>query len=126
MGNTTRYCLACEKPLEGRSDKKYCNNHCKSALQYKSRLKEESQFFKIDRQLKTNRKLLKLHNRSGKTTVRKSEFLQHGFNPSYFTNYWKNSKGQVYLFCYEYGFKEVVDNGKKKYLLVKWQEYMDK
>jgi predicted nucleic acid-binding Zn ribbon protein len=118
-------CLTCGKALEGRSDKKYCNNHCKSALQYANRKREEHLFFKIDRQLKLNRKLLKQHNKSGKSMVRKEELVNQGFDPNYFTNYWKNSKGKVYLFCYEYGFMEIEDNGKDKYLLVQWQNYME-
>jgi len=30
--------------------------------------------------------------------------IDQGFNPKFFTHYWKNNKGDVYLFCYEYGF----------------------
>jgi hypothetical protein len=51
--------------------------------------------------------------------------IKEGFNPKYFTNYWKNNRGEVYLFCYEYGFLEREELGKKKYVLVKWQDYMN-
>jgi hypothetical protein len=50
--------------------------------------------------------------------------LDEGFDPKYFTNYWKNPKGDVYLFCYEYGFLARKENGRQKYVLVKWQGYM--
>jgi len=126
MESKHRICLNCGKELMGRSDKKYCNYYCKSALQYLTRKKEETLFFQIDRQLKKNRSLLKQFNKSGKTVIRKSEMLDLGFNPMYFTHYWKNTKGQVYLFCYEYGFLEILDNSKAKYLLVQWQNYMNK
>ena len=46
-------------------------------------------------------------------TIRKEKLLSEGFNPKYFTNYWKNSKGQVSLFCYEYGFLKIQKNQKK-------------
>jgi len=119
-------CLYCGEKLQGRSDKKYCDHHCKSAYQYQERKTKESRFFKIDRQLKRNRSILKAYNKSGKSFVRKEELLKAGFSPNYFTHFWKNQMGTVYLFCYEYGFMETTDNGKKKYVLVTHQDYMDK
>ena len=121
-----KICLYCGKLLFGRSDKKYCTHHCKSAHQYEKRKTEEKLFLKIDRHLKTNRRLLKSHNKLGKTVLRKTELIDEGFNPKYFTHYWKNAKGQVYLFCFEFGFLEINDRGKEKYLLIQWQEYMER
>jgi len=68
--------------------------------------------------------ILKDYNRGGKVTVRKEVLLNEGFDPQYFTHYWKNEKGQVYLFCYEFGFLALNEFGKPKYVLVKWQPYM--
>ncbi|MCM4168449.1 hypothetical protein DHD08_12245 [Arenibacter sp. H213] len=42
-----------------------------------------------------------------------------------FLEYWKNQKGDVYLFVYEYGFLKKTNMGKEKYLLVTWQDYME-
>ncbi len=80
----------------------------------------------MDKQLKTNRKILKRYNKSGFTTLRKAELTKEGFNPKFFTHYWKNSKGQVYLFCYDLGFLELEQQGIKKLLLVEWQPYMNR
>lgn len=122
-----RSCLNCQKPLTGRLDKKYCDDYCKSNYNYvKNKLKENSMFKQIDLQLKKNRRLLRDYNRSGKSTVRKEKFDAAGFNPNFFTHYWKNSKGQVYLFCYEYGFLRLTENGHTKYVLIEWQPYMQK
>ncbi|WP_369887175.1 hypothetical protein [Aquimarina sp. AD10] len=93
-------CLSCGNIIIGRSDKKYCSVYCKSAHQYQRRKSEEEQYYSIDRQLKTNRKILKAYNKSGLSTVRKEKLIAEGFDPKYFTHYWKNNKGQVYLFCY--------------------------
>ncbi|MDH5399051.1 MAG: hypothetical protein OEX02_12950 [Cyclobacteriaceae bacterium] len=84
---------------------------------------KEQFYFEVDKQLKTNRKILKKYNQSGFTTLRKEKLHEEGFNPRFFTHYWKNSKGQVYLFCYDYGFLDLHDQ-KDKYLIVEWQEYM--
>jgi hypothetical protein len=122
-----RKCLECDKPLEGRSDKKFCNLYCKSSFQYKKTKDDELNLFrKIDVQLKLNRRLLKNYNKAGKAIIRKDELLKEGFNPKYFTHFWKNQKNDVYLFCYEFGFLEKKENGKEKFVLVTWQSYMEK
>lgn len=121
-----RKCLYCEEPLSGRHDKLFCNAYCKSGFHYAAnKSKEKSRFKLVDQHLKTNRRLLSLFNKAGKAVVRKEELENEGFNPSFFTNYWKNKSGDVYLFCYEYGFLKKTENGKVKYVLVKWQDYMN-
>ncbi|HDZ13801.1 hypothetical protein LCGC14_1241690 [marine sediment metagenome] len=118
-------CPVCGSPVKGRSDKVFCSTKCKSINQYENRLEDEKFYLKVDRQLKVNRKLLKRYNRSGFTTVRKSELILEGFDPKFFTHYWKNKKGDVYLFCYDYGFLSLKKDSKDKYLIVKWQAYMN-
>ena len=119
-------CEYCQKKISGRSDKIFCDSYCKSAYHYdKKKLKERTSFFKkVDNHLKTNRKILKHLNIEGHTTLRRDVLLSKGFNPKFFTHYWKNQKGDVYLFCYEYGFLAIKNNNIEKYLLVKWQDYM--
>lgn len=126
MNQPTRTCRYCSKPLEGRRDKIYCSQYCKSAFQYAKDQSEEISIYKtIQNHLRLNRKILKKHNHVGKTTLRKEDLLAEGFNPKYFTHYWKNNKGQVYLFCFEFGFLAIKDNSHDKYLLVTHQPYMD-
>lgn len=118
-------CKNCNKPLEGRSDKKYCDNYCKSAYQYKNEKENQSNFYlKVDKQLKQNRQILKSYNKAGKATIRAEDLLNTGFNPNFFTHYWKNQKGDLYLFVYEFGFLKRTEGDKEKYVLVTWQDYM--
>lgn len=121
-----RKCIECSEEISGRVDKIFCSPYCKSNYHYKkNQEKERSLFVSIDRQLKLNRRLLNHYNKAGKSVIRKEELLKGGFNPKYFTHYWKNQKGDVYLFCYEYGFLEKKEQGRSKYVLVQWQEYME-
>ena len=123
----TRKCLTCNSPIQGRVDKIFCSPYCKTSYHYQSKKRKENTLFKIiDQQLKLNRHLLKHFNQSGVTTIRKIEITSKGFNPKYFTHYWKNPKGEVYLFCYEFGFLSKKIGGINKYVLVQWQNYMDK
>jgi len=120
-----RKCIRCGEPIKGRLDKKFCKESCKSAYHYEQSLERSDSLFKtIDKQLKTNRRILKEFNRAGKATVRKQVLLDEGFNPKYFTHYWKAKNGNVYLFCYEYGYMKKSENNKEKYVLVQWQDYM--
>lgn len=118
-------CKNCQEKMIGRIDRKFCSAYCKSTYHYyESRDQPQTFFRKVDTQLKANRRILKDYNKAGKATLRSEVLLSEGFDPSFFTHYWKNKKGQVYLFCYEYGFLKLEENGKEKYLLVIWQEYM--
>ncbi|MBI4648075.1 MAG: hypothetical protein HY738_16190 [Bacteroidia bacterium] len=122
---TIAKCLDCKKPLDGRSDKKFCSVYCKSAYQYKkNKEKEPTMFVFIDKQLKTNRRILKQYNKAGQATTLKSTLHAEGFNPKYFTHYWKAKNGNVYFFCYEFGFRNIKEE--EKYMLIKWQDYMEK
>ncbi len=119
-------CIECQGEVEGRIDKIFCSPYCKSSYHHKKNQgKEQSLYLSIDKQLKLNRKLLQHFNRAGKAVVRKEKLLNTGFNPKYFTHYWKNQKGDVYLFCYEFGFLEKQEHGRSKYVLVQWQDYMN-
>lgn len=121
----SKTCPVCDALIKGRSDKKFCSKKCKSIDQYVNREKTEGFYLKVDRQLRINRKLLKKYNRSGYTTIRKLGLIEEGFDPKFFTHYWKNKKREVYLFVYEYGFLSIQNNGKEKYVLVTWQDYMN-
>ena len=121
-----KYCPNCEEIIEGRKDKRFCNSYCKSNFHYEKNKENLPRFYsRVDKQLKLNRKVLKGFNKSGKSYVLEEDLISKGFNKKYFTHYWKNEKGEVYLFCYEYGFLSKWENGKKKMVLVTWQPYMD-
>lgn len=122
-----RKCPVCDKTIKGRTDKKFCDPSCKSAFHYQALLEEGGGFYtRVDRQLKTNRRILKRFNKAGKATVRAEVLIGQGFDPQFFTHYWKNTKGEVYLFVYEFGFLTKKENDRKKYILVTWQPYMEK
>tara|TARA_B110000977_G_scaffold171524_1_gene223189 strand:+ start:1259 stop:1630 length:372 start_codon:yes stop_codon:yes gene_type:complete len=121
-----KYCPNCKEEIKGRKDKKFCNSYCKSNFHYvKNKDRLPRLYTKIDKQLKLNRRLLMEFNKSGKSFVKEEDMIKKGFDKKYFTHYWKNNKGEVYLFCYEYGFLSKLENGRKKFVLVTWQDYME-
>ena len=118
----------CENIVEGRKDRLFCSNYCKTAYHAKKNKETGKVYFKkkVDDILRKNRRILAKYNIKSKVTVRKEVLLNEGFNPRVFTHYWKNRAGDTYLFCYDQGFKEVLDHERKKYLLVLWQPSMEK
>lgn len=122
----TKNCPICDSAVKGRTDKIFCSAKCKSIDQYEKRQETEAFYLKVEKQLRTNRKILKKYNKSGFTTIRKSKLIDEGFDPNFFTHYWKNQKGDLYLFVYEYGFLSRIQNSIDKYVIVLWQSYMDK
>jgi hypothetical protein len=118
-------CPNCGDDVFGRIDKKFCSPYCKSNYHYSANVADNSSYLNIDKQLKINRRLLKDFNRAGKSTVRKEVLIKAGFNDKYITHWWKNKKGDTYRFCYEYGYLPRVENGKEKFVLIQWQDYMN-
>jgi len=120
-----KICLNCKEPFEGRKNKTFCSLYCKSAYHYeKDKDKALTRFQIVDKQLRLNRKILAKFNQAGKSTIRKQKLLDEGFDPKCITGWWKNKKGDTYLFCYDYGFIARIENGIEKYVLIQWQEYM--
>jgi hypothetical protein len=116
-------CIECNELLEGRTDQKFCSDYCKSSFHYKkNKNKRPSTYIRIDNQLKLNRNILKKYNQSGQSQIRKELLLNEGFNFKYYTQSWTAKNGNLYHFCYEYGFRDLNDG---KYTLIIWQNYMD-
>ena len=116
-------CLNCGKPVSGRSDKKFCDLGCKSAYSNKQKKVKEEFVLRVNKQLRVNWKILKTINPKGTSRVRKSFLEGQGFDFKYFTNIYKTTtKGEVYYFTYDVGFKEISST---HVCIVNWQDYMD-
>ena len=113
-------CPVCNTLVIGRRDKKYCSINCKSIAQYEKRIDENKFYFQVDTQLKINRKILKKYNKIGKTAIRKEVLHNEGFDPNYFTHFRKTTENSVYFYCYDFGFLNINDNNKNKYLIINW------
>jgi len=106
MEHTQKQCLSCGKPLKGRIDKKFCDDYCRT--QYNNQLKAEDSAVikKINAILRQNRRLLERIIAPGEEMGKcpKQKLLDGGYNFQYMTHQYTNKKGNVYSFCYEYGF----------------------
>jgi hypothetical protein len=110
-------CPECGDKIIGRADKKFCSDQCRNA--YNNRLNSDATntVRNINNILRKNRRVLQeLTKQSGKTMVSKDTLLLKGFNFTYGTHSYTTKKGDVYQFCYEFGYLYLED--KQLYLLV--------
>lgn len=105
MEMAAKTCLTCNKPLKGRSDKKFCDDYCRNSYNNKLQTEDNAIVKSINQTLKRNRKILQeLLGNEDVLKCTKSKILAKGFQFGYFTHQFMNKKGNVYHFCYEYGY----------------------
>jgi hypothetical protein len=117
-------CPQCGEKVIGRTDKKFCSTQCRNSFNNKVRSESEKQIIDINRILRKNRKILQQFNPEGRTTIRKSHLMDMGFDFKYHTHTFSSSKGNLYKFCYEFGYLEIHDP--LKILIINEQPYMKK
>ena len=106
MNTITRTCLACGKPLKGRSDKKFCDDYCRS--NHNNTLNSDTSAYmrKLNNILRKNRRILMdlIPGSEETATHPREKLLRQGFNFQYFTHLYTTKKGVTYHFCYEAGY----------------------
>jgi len=111
-------CLTCHKPVKGRTDKKFCDDYCRNAFNNHLKSATNNLVRNINNALGKNRRILesffKKEEEIAKTT--KNKLLEKGFLFKYFTHTYTNKKGNIYFFCYDYGYLPLENDW---YLLVK-------
>ena len=116
-------CQVCGTDLVGRVDKRFCSDHCRALLHNKKRKADagERMILDINRILRKNRSILKVSSPLGKTTTRREYLVVQGFDFNFFTHQYRTTKGNIYYFCYDYGYLPLAE---EKVLIVNWQSYM--
>lgn len=114
-------CMACNKQLRGRTDKKFCDDNCRN--NHNNHLKAETNNLvrNINHALGKNRRILESHfsNDSKVIRVTARELLHKGFHFKYFTHQYTNKKGETFFFCYDHGYLPINEN---RYMLIKKKE----
>ena len=113
-------CLACNKKLSGRADKKFCNDYCRNSYNNEMKSANSPIVRNINNALIKNRRILE-GLVGGEETIKKpkEKFLSQGFQFKYTTHTYTNKKGNTYFFCYEYGYLPLEGDW---YLIVKRKE----
>jgi hypothetical protein len=114
-----RECLDCGSVLRGRSDKKFCDDQCRSNFNNRMKAGIRSSMRPVNSILRKNHAILSKLCPENKTRIKKDDLLKYGFNPDYHTHLHQTQNGNTYFFCYEYGFLFL---GTNEILIVKKME----
>ena len=115
MDNSIKQCQYCDKKMQGRTDKKFCSNHCRSSYHNSVYGNRTNYMRRINALLLRNRKILSdlfVLQRKG-AQVPLSELYIKGFVPQHFTHQAKHASKTVYTYCYEFGYSYVGKNAVK-------------
>lgn len=124
MRREHRFCLACEKQVIGRTDKKFCNEVCRNGFNNRLNAECNNLVRNINHALVKNRRILASYfsSQNKEVTTTANSLLQKGFQFKYFTHHHSNKKGTICYFCYDYGYLML----KNECLLIKSKENVDK
>ena len=116
-----RLCLNCNKPVKGRTDKKFCDDYCRNNYNNDLKSNKTNLVRNINNALGKNRRILENLFIAGEEMAKTSrdKLLQKGFQFKYFTHTYTNKKGNIYFFCYDIGYLPLESDW---YLLVKRKE----
>lgn len=89
---TKKVCLDCEQPIQGRSDKKFCDDNCRTNFHNQSKQADERTLRQINAILKRNRSILIRLSASQQEIVSKQALLEANFNFHFCTHQEKKDK----------------------------------
>ncbi|HMT95170.1 MAG TPA: hypothetical protein PKC62_00665 [Ferruginibacter sp.] len=116
-----KLCLACNKPLKGRIDKKFCDDYCRNNYNNSLKSTDVNIVRNINNALGKNRRILNEIVPTGSETakINHEKLLTKGFQFKFHTHTYTNKKGDIYFFCYDLGYLPLENNW---YLVVKRKE----
>jgi len=119
--SATKTCLTCDKPIKGRSDKKFCDDSCRNNYNNELKSISNNQIRNVNNALGKNRRILEELLTEGKEMVKTTQekLLQKGFLFKYVTHLYTTKEGRTYYYCYEYGYLPLDNDW---YLIVRRKE----
>ena len=102
--SANKTCMSCGRSIKGRSDKKFCDDYCRST--YNNRLHNDTSpcVRNVNNILRKNRRILEELIPEETAKITRNRLVEKGFNFQYLTSTYTNKKGMMYYFCYEYGY----------------------
>ena len=107
---TQRTCLECDYPLQGRRDKKFCCDACRSAYHNQLRGPAENFIRNTNVILRKNRKILFDFYQRNMTKIKRSQLLEAGFSFKYATGYELAQHGVHKKYCYDVSYLEIKES----------------
>jgi hypothetical protein len=100
---TKKVCLDCEQPLRGRSDKKFCDDNCRTNFHNQIKQEEEKTLRQINSILKRNRSILVRLSAGNAVVVNKKLLIEANFN-FHFSTHSKNINKKSWSVIYDFAY----------------------
>ncbi|MGY0040302.1 hypothetical protein [Pedobacter sp. NJ-S-72] len=101
-----KYCQDCGAILRGRTDKKFCDDHCRGHFNNAANRDRDINFKQINRILKKNTGILEKLVQQGVKTTTFHLLSASGFNFCFSTHQLDEQNGEICICCYNYGYKK--------------------
>ena len=113
-------CLSCHKAVKGRTDKKFCDDYCRNNFNNQQKAETTNYARNIIFALKKNKRILEsILGSELITRTTKERLLSKGFLFKYHTRMHENKQGNIYYYCFEYGYLALENDW---YIIVKRNE----
>ncbi len=106
------HCRQCGKAVKGRTDKRFCDDYCRSAFNNQLKTQLSKTVKAVNAVLLKNRKILEAFLPPGGDTIKttRDKLLGQGFSFTYHTHSYLTKTGKNYVYCYEYGYLPLDNN----------------
>jgi predicted nucleic acid-binding Zn ribbon protein len=104
-----RQCLECGERIQGRMDKRFCTDQCRSSHHNKQRRTSLEVCSQINYRLRKNHKILSKLVRKAPVSVTRDTLLSQGFHFEYITQAVVGEGGLGCWMVYDYGYRSVDD-----------------
>lgn len=104
----TKNCLECGLLLRGRTDKKFCGDHCRGHYNNMRNKNRDTGRKAINNILGKNAGILEKLQKNGVTQIHPHTLASIGFNFNYFTHQYDDD-GMLYYCCYSFAYTQVND-----------------
>jgi predicted nucleic acid-binding Zn ribbon protein len=101
-----RTCHECGTGLFGRSDKRFCSDHCRNTYHNRVNSKRNKSRSHIHQKLRKNQEILAVFLRGkSKYIISRDQLLNRGFDFRYLTEIKKFKNNTHYFYIYEFGYR---------------------
>ena len=104
-----RCCSECGQRIAGRTDKKFCNDQCRTSWHNKQYGGDNGYVRDVNNILRKNRRILAELTAEGRKQIRSATLTRLGFKFGYFTGTRKGRNGSAEHFCYDQCFVPVAN-----------------
>ncbi len=103
-----RICRMCGRPVSGRVDKKFCDDHCRSNFNNKARSRAAAEIRLVNSILRHNRRVLNsMVMDDDETYALRSSMDERGFNFNFYTQQQTLDDGNIVMLCYDYAWRHI-------------------